>query len=76
VPFQGIIFDFNGVLWWDSHLQVQAWQQCATAYRGAGFSEDEFALHVHGRTNQHTLTYVIGRPVQGQELHERIQHKE
>jgi beta-phosphoglucomutase-like phosphatase (HAD superfamily) len=76
VAFQGIIFDFNGVLWWDSHLQVQAWQQCATAHRGTGFSEEEFALHVLGRTNQHTLTYLIGRPVDGQELHERTQHKE
>jgi beta-phosphoglucomutase-like phosphatase (HAD superfamily) len=72
----GIIFDFNGVLWWDGPLQVAAWRQFSKAVRGDPFSADEIRVHVHGRTNRHTLEYLTGRPVTGDELRRLIQEKE
>jgi beta-phosphoglucomutase-like phosphatase (HAD superfamily) len=74
--FQGIVFDFNGVLLWDRHLQTQAWQQCARALRGRDFSEDELDTHMHGRPNQYVFSYLMNRPVQGEELMTLISQKE
>ncbi len=76
MTFKGIIFDFNGVLWWDTALQEEAWQQFVTELRGTPFSAEEMAIHIHGRTNQHTLEYVTGRALAGVELEELLQRKE
>jgi beta-phosphoglucomutase-like phosphatase (HAD superfamily) len=76
VVFQGIVFDLNGVLWRDAHLQTQAWQQCARALRGRDFSGDELDTHMHGRTNQHVFSYLLDRPVQGEELLKLTSQKE
>ncbi|WP_446811139.1 HAD family hydrolase [Methylomonas sp. 2BW1-5-20] len=76
MKYKGIIFDFNGVLLWDAPLHVQAWQATALRLRGSPLSDDEFAIHVHGRTNSHILSYLSGRTPQGQELLELIQIKE
>jgi beta-phosphoglucomutase-like phosphatase (HAD superfamily) len=76
VTFKGIVFDFNGVLWWDSHLQVEAWQRCAETLRGRGFSEDELTIHMHGRTNRYVFSYLLEREVAGEELLTLIDQKE
>lgn len=76
MPFHGIIFDFNGVLWWDTHLQEQAWQQFTREKTGKALSAEEIATHIHGRTNQHTMDYAFGRTLPPAELSERIQQKE
>ncbi|HEX5127296.1 MAG TPA: hypothetical protein VFW00_11195, partial [Rhodocyclaceae bacterium] len=74
--YQGVIFDFNGVLLWDAPLHEQAWQATAKRLRGSELSDEEFRLHVHGRTNSHILAHVMGRTMQGTELDELIQFKE
>jgi HAD superfamily hydrolase (TIGR01509 family) len=74
--FEGIIFDFNGVLWWDGHLQEEAWKRFSTEIRGWPFSEEEMAVHVHGRNNRHTLEYATGRTVEGDELSQLTEAKE
>lgn len=76
MPLAGIIFDFNGVLWWDNSLQERAWKQFAAQIRGRPFLEDEMATHVHGRNNRHTLEYLTGRSIEGDELERLIQQKE
>lgn len=76
MTFQGLIFDFNGVLWWDSHLQERAWRQFSRKVRGTPFSQEETAIHVHGRNNQHTLEYLVGRPIKAGELDQLTQRKE
>ncbi len=76
MPFQGIIFDLNGVLWWDGQLQEQAWRQFSAHVRGWPLSAEELAVHVHGRQNRHTLQYLIGRIVEGEELVRLTEEKE
>jgi beta-phosphoglucomutase-like phosphatase (HAD superfamily) len=68
VKYKGIIFDFNGVLLWDAPLHEQVWQATAVQPRDAELSEDEFAIHVHGRTDTHILNYLTGRALSGKEL--------
>jgi HAD superfamily hydrolase (TIGR01509 family) len=76
MQLKGIIFDFNGVLWWDSHLQSQAWRQFSTTLRNRPLSNKEFEVHVHGRTNRHTMEYLTGRALTTDEVANLIQKKE
>ena len=74
--FAGLIFDFNGVLLWDSHLQEAAWNRMALELRGEPFSASEMDLSVHGRTNNAILAYLLGRAVVGEELERLTEQKE
>jgi HAD superfamily hydrolase (TIGR01509 family) len=76
MPCHGIIFDFNGVLLWDSEWQVKSWQGVAKKLRGREMTEEELARQVHGRPNADVLSYLAGRPIEGRELAELIQAKE
>ena len=76
MKFQGLIFDFNGVLWWDTHLHEFAWKQFSEQIRGVSLSSEEITTHLHGRNNQHTLEYLTGNSVVGNELEYLTQQKE
>ena len=76
MKFQGLIFDFNGVLWWDTHLQEFAWKQFSEQIRGVSLSSEEITIHLHGRNNQYTLEYLTGNSVIGNELEYLTQQKE
>lgn len=73
---RGVVFDFNGVLWWDGHLQDRAWGEFAEQVRGSRLSPQEMAVHVHGRNNGHTLAYLLERPVDGEEAARLGEQKE
>jgi len=74
--YKGIVFDFNGVLFWDADLQVKSWQVIAKNLRGHQMTDDELAIHMHGRPNTYVLSYLAGRSIAGQELLDLIQVKE
>jgi beta-phosphoglucomutase-like phosphatase (HAD superfamily) len=76
MTYEGIIFDFNGVLLWDASLHERSWQAVAFKSRGFEMTEQEFALHMHGRPNRYVHEYLAGRSIEGQELHDLIQFKE
>jgi beta-phosphoglucomutase-like phosphatase (HAD superfamily) len=75
-PYQAIIFDFNGVLLWDAPLHVKSWNGIARFLRGYALSDEECAVHMHGRTNADVLSYLAGREIAGQELRDWIPRKE
>ncbi|MBN1139059.1 MAG: HAD family phosphatase [Anaerolineae bacterium] len=77
MTFKGIIFDLNGVLWWDGHLQERSWKQFAAQVLDVfSLSDEQIAVHVHGRTNQHTFEILTGHPVEGEELARLTRQKE
>lgn len=76
MDFKGIIFDFNGVLIWDSHLHEQVWRQYALQLRGTPLTDEEFATHFLGRVNKSCLEYLTGREIAGQELEDFTQDRE
>jgi HAD superfamily hydrolase (TIGR01509 family) len=43
---------------------------------GVTLSDEQIAVHVHGRTNQHTLEYLTGHTVSGEELSQLTHQKE
>lgn len=59
--FKGIIFDFNGTLYWDSAKHKQAWREYSRILRGNPFSDDEMIKYMFGRTNEQIIKYAIGK---------------
>jgi HAD superfamily hydrolase (TIGR01509 family) len=74
--FEGVIFDFNGVLLWDNPLHEEAWRQFSARLRGYPMSLEEMQLAVHGRVNRDIFEYVLGRAVADDELEPLIAEKE
>ncbi len=76
MKYLGIIFDFNGVLWWDRSLQELAWRQFAEQEMGINLTRQVMAVHVHGRNNQHTLEYLCGSSLEDDRLKQLSDQKE
>lgn len=58
---RGIIFDFNGTLFWDSQLHYDAWRVFSEKLRGYPFTDDEMRKYMFGRTNKDIITYCTGK---------------
>lgn len=74
--YHALIFDFNGVLLWDTLLHEQVWKDFAARLRGTPLSDEEIAVHMHGRTNQHLLEYLLGRELGAAEIERLSEEKE
>lgn len=74
--YQGIIFDFNGTMFFDSKENEQAWRQFILEHTGCEISDDEFKYHIHGRPNRAALEYFLKRPLQSEEVAELSEEKE
>ncbi len=59
--YKGVIFDFNGTLFFDSKMHLEAWRKFSAKLRGTPFSDDEMREHMFGRTNLDIITYAIGK---------------
>ena len=58
---KGIIFDFNGTLYWDSQLHYDAWREYSKMIRGYEFSDEEMRDKMFGHTNEDIIEYAIGQ---------------
>ncbi len=76
MTYSGIIFDFNGVLLWDSALHDEAWQQFSLRLRGRALTTDEIRQFVLGRTNAAILAYLTGRELSVAEQRRLADEKE
>lgn len=74
--FSGLIFDFNGVLWWDNQLQEDSWHDFSAGLRGTPLSDVEMAEDVHGRNGRYTLELLCGRSLSTKEVDDLMEQKE
>ncbi len=74
--YKGIIFDFNGTLFWDSEKQEESWQVFSEKRFNRIMQKSEMKTQMYGRTNQAVMEYLLGEPVTGGKLLEFIQEKE
>ena len=58
---KGIIFDFNGTLYWDSKLHYEAWREFSKILRGIEFTDEEMREKMFGHTNKDIIEYAIGK---------------
>ncbi len=59
--YKGIIFDFNGTLFWDSKKHLEAWREYSKKLRGHAFTDEEMQKYMFGRTNEDIIKYLIGK---------------
>ena len=73
---KGIIFDFNGTLFWDSQLHIDAWIEFSAKIREKPFTVDEMLHHMFGMTNKDILTYALGKEPDEEFVNKIAQEKE
>lgn len=73
---KGIIFDFNGTLYWDSALHYQAWREFSKILRGYEFTDEEMRDKMFGHTNEDIIEYAIGRKPDKQMVEKYAKEKE
>lgn len=59
--FKGIIFDFNGTLFFDSEKHLEAWREFSKRLRKTPFTDDEMRQYMFGRTNEAIIAYLTGK---------------
>lgn len=74
--YKGIIFDFNGTLYWDSAKHKQAWREYSKKLRGTPFSDEEMIKYMFGRTNEQIIRYAISKQPTPQMVKELGDEKE
>lgn len=74
--FKGVIFDFNGTLFWDSEKHLEAWRDFSARLRGIPFSDEEMYKYMFGRTNEDIIAYAIGRKPTPQMVKDLAEEKE
>ena len=76
MTYKGIIFDFNGTLFWDSAKHKEAWIEYSRRLRGTPFSDEEMLKYMFGRTNEEIIQYAIGKKPTPQMVQELASEKE
>ena len=59
--YKGIIFDFNGTLFFDSEKHLEAWREFSKRLRPYPFTDEEMRDYMFGRTNEDIIAYLIGK---------------
>lgn len=73
---KGIIFDFNGTLFWDSQLHYDAWIEYSKVLRGKPFTYEEMREKMFGHTNADIIEYAIGEKPSEQMVEKYAKQKE
>lgn len=76
VIMKGIIFDFNGTLYWDSKLHYDAWREFSKILRGRAFSDEEMRDKMFGHTNEDIIEYAIGKKPSAEMVEKYAKEKE
>ena len=74
--FKGIIFDFNGTLFFDTEQHEQAWREYVRQLTGKDITDDEFRYCIHGRTNADILKYFLHNGLTDAEIRRHAEAKE
>lgn len=73
---KGIIFDFNGTMFFDEKFQNESWLRFMEQKTGRSISDEEFQKYIHGRNADVSLTYFLQRQLTKAEVMELEEEKE
>ncbi len=65
---KGIIFDFNGTMFQDSHFHEEAWIHMIKKYSNQTLSDEDITKNIHGRTNSKILRYFLSEDLTDAEM--------
>jgi HAD superfamily hydrolase (TIGR01509 family) len=71
----GVIFDFNGTLFWDSEFQEKAWDKYLESHN-LNLTLAQKKEYIHGRNNRDTLEFIFKRELNDQEIEQYSEEKE
>ncbi|MFR6123644.1 hypothetical protein [Faecalibacillus intestinalis] len=58
MDYRGVIFDFNGTLFFDNDKHVKAWGAISQLLRNKGITDEELHEHFNGVPNKQIIQYV------------------
>ena len=73
---KGVIFDFNGTLFFDSEKHVLAWGKMGEELRGYGIGTEEMQAHFYGVPNNRAIEYLLQKECDEAELTKYSELKE
>lgn len=73
--YKGVIFDFNGTLFWDTPYHDQAWDRFLETHN-IELTQDEKSQKILGRTNQDILQGIFTREISETEIESMTNEKE
>lgn len=73
---KGVIFDFNGTMFFDEAFQKQSWLFFLESKTGRSISEKEFQEYIHGRNAEDSLSYFLQRELSREEVASLEEEKE
>lgn len=72
---KGVVFDFNGTLFWDTHLQENSWDRFLEKYDFT-LNEEEKRKYIHGINAKDTFEYLFKRELDAAEVYRLTEEKE
>ncbi len=75
MQFSGVIFDFNGTLFWDTKLHNKAWDIFLTKHN-LHLSDEEKFQKMHGKNNRDLFLSIFNTPLSDEEIARYIAEKE
>ena len=66
---RGIIFDFNGTMFFDEEFQNISWRSFLQAKTGHYITDEEFQEYIHGRNNEVSLKHFISPDLSREEIY-------
>lgn len=72
----GVIFDFNGTMFFDTEKQEETWRKMLYEATGREVSPQELKEHMHGRRNKDIFEYFMGRTLSDKEAEALVAKKE
>jgi len=75
IKVKGVIFDFNGTLFWDTLYNNKAWDSFLDL-QGFRLSDKEKLEIIHGKNNQDSISELFGGRLNKDELHRLSRQKE
>ena len=75
MKFSGVIFDFNGTLFWDTKLHNKAWDIFLTRY-GLHLSDEDKFEKMHGKNNRDIFLSLFSKLLTDEEIQKYTLEKE
>ena len=72
----GILFDFNGTMFFDESFQEESWKSFLMKKTGRAVTDKELQKYIHGRNSDFSLPYFLGRPMARGEIELLEEEKE
>ncbi len=72
----GVIFDFNGTMFFDGEIQEKSWRIFLDHKIGRMISDEEFQKYVHGCHADLSLAYFLNRSLSREEIEQLSEEKE